>query len=69
MIAAMESADLMLFTGFTYRFSLSALKIKELLDTGAIGQPRSLRLIYNWDLHGKYETGSDGAIRLDERRV
>ena len=69
MIAAMRSAGLMLFTGFTYRFSASALKIKELVDAGAIGKALSLRLIYNWDLHGKYETLPDGTRGLNARRV
>jgi predicted dehydrogenase len=55
MIEAMEDRRLMLFTAFCYRFSPVALKIKELIDSGAIGRIGSLRLIYIWDCHGKYE--------------
>jgi predicted dehydrogenase len=52
MIAAMESAGVPLFVGFTYRFSPVAMKIRDLLRAGAIGEVRSLRLIYIWDCHG-----------------
>jgi predicted dehydrogenase len=69
MTDAMHARGLMLFTGFTYRFSASALKIKSLLMAEAVGEPRSLRLIYNWNFHGKYETGEGGLRRLNERRV
>lgn len=55
MIAEMQAAKLMLFSAFCYRFSPAALKIKELLEQGKIGKPGSLRLIYDWDCHGKYD--------------
>jgi predicted dehydrogenase len=55
MIQIMEQANLPLYVGFVYRFSPVAMEIKRLLAEGAIGQPRSLRLIYIWDCHGKYE--------------
>lgn len=55
MIAAMDVAKLKFFTGFTYRFAQPALRIKQLVDAGAIGRVKSLRLIYLWDCHGKYE--------------
>ncbi len=55
MIDAMAQAGVPLYVAFCYRFSLAALRIKELLGEGAIGRPRSLRLIYNWDCHGKFE--------------
>lgn len=67
MIETMERAGLMLFTGFCYRFSPSALKIKELVDQGAIGDVRSLRLIYIWNLHGRYEW-TPGGERIDSPR-
>ncbi|MEM6552161.1 MAG: Gfo/Idh/MocA family oxidoreductase [Planctomycetota bacterium] len=62
MIAAMAAAErrdgsgkgVPLFVGFCYRFSKSALEIKRLVDEGAIGEVRTLRLIYNWDCHGKW---------------
>ncbi|MDR3708431.1 MAG: Gfo/Idh/MocA family oxidoreductase [Capsulimonadaceae bacterium] len=69
MIEAMRSAGLMLFTGFCYRFSPSALKIKELIAAGAIGAPKSLRLIYDWDCHGKYERDQPGPLKINERRA
>ena len=54
MIQIMEDQDLMVAVGFCYRFSPCALKIKELIQQDAIGDVRSMRLIYNWDCHGKY---------------
>jgi predicted dehydrogenase len=68
MIAAMEAAGASLYTAFCYRFSPSALKIRELVRARAIGETRSLRLIYNWDLHGKYETDSQGNRVVQKRR-
>src|SRR3954462_14453832 len=55
MIDIMKAANLPLYVGFTYRFSPVAMDIKRLVAGGAIGAVRSLRLIYNWDGHGKYE--------------
>lgn len=52
--AAKAGAGVPLYVAFCYRFSPSALKIKELIQQGAIGDVRSLRLIYNWDCHGKF---------------
>ncbi len=54
MIDAMEQTGVPFYCAFCYRFSPSALEIKELIDSGAIGKVKSLRLIYNWDCHGKY---------------
>jgi predicted dehydrogenase len=68
MISAMEAAGASLYTAFCYRFSPSALKIRELVRAKAIGETRSLRLIYNWDLHGKYETDSRGNRVIQKRR-
>lgn len=69
MIAAMENAGAPLYTAFCYRFAAPALKIKELVEAGAIGEVRSLRLIYNWDCHGKWEAGVDGEPVLQSRRA
>ena len=63
MIALMNARGVPLYTGFTYRFSPAALKIKQLLDEGAIGALRSLRLIYIWNLHGKWQDGVLNARR------
>jgi predicted dehydrogenase len=56
----MDEAGLQLFTGFNYRFSQSALDIRRLVQEGAIGDVRHLRLIYNWHLHGKWQWTEDG---------
>ncbi len=68
MIAAMAGADAALYAGFCYRFSPSALKILELVGEGAIGSVKSLRLIYNWNCHGKYTTDAGGNRVIQERR-
>lgn len=67
MIAVMRDANIPLFTGFTYRFGAEALKIKELLEQGAIGALRTLRLVYIWNCHGRYERDADGK-RIEQRR-
>lgn len=54
MIAAAADAGVPLYVAFCYRFSKAALRIKQLIDEGAIGDVRSLRLIYVWDCHGKF---------------
>jgi predicted dehydrogenase len=68
MIAAMEQAGVPLYTAFCYRFSDVALKIRELVAAKAIGEVRSLRLIYNWDLHGKTIVDEQGRTILQPRR-
>ena len=59
MIEAMQRArdgdGAPLYVAFCYRFSAAALRIKQLIDEDAIGRPRTLRLIYNWDCHGKFD--------------
>lgn len=59
MVDAMGRAGRVLFVGFTYRFSGVARAIREQLALGAVGEPRLLRLIYNWDLHGRDLRGGD----------
>jgi len=68
MIAAMKTAGVSLHTAFCYRFSPSALKIRELVCEKAIGEVRSLRLIYNWHVHGKFVTDADGNQTIQKRR-
>lgn len=53
-IELMERAGQPLYVGFTYRFAPAALEIRRLLREGAVGEPRALRLIYLWDLHGAF---------------
>ena len=67
MIALAKEAGLPLFTGFMYRFGPEALKIKELIDHNAIGGVRTLRLVYIWNCHGRYETDENGN-RIEQRR-
>lgn len=68
MIAAMKAVGVSLYSGFCYRFSPCALKIRELVRAGAIGEVRSLRLIYNWSCHGKFSTDAGGAKVIQKRR-
>lgn len=65
-VEAQEMADAMAKTGkvftigFCYRFSPVTTQIRDWVQEGAIGQVRSLRLIYIWNLHGRYRPGPDG---------
>ena len=68
MIDAMDQANRMLVVGFTYRFSPVATTIKRLIEQRAIGEPRSLRLIYVWDCHGRYNRRADPSSGLQLRR-
>jgi len=67
MLAITQAANLPLFTGFTYRFGDEALKIKALLERRAIGILRTLRLVYIWNCHGRYELDA-GGNRIEQRR-
>lgn len=60
MIEAMERAGKFLFTGFVYRFSHVALQMKKWVEEGVIGDVRSLRLAYLWNLHGRYVHSASG---------
>lgn len=68
MIGAMREAGVPMYTGFCYRFSPSALKIRELARAGAIGEVRSVRLIYNWNMGGKFTKTPGGGRVLQPRR-
>ena len=67
MIDAMQKAGQPLYIGFTYRFSPAAVKIRELVRSGAIGRVMDLRLIYVWDLHGKYITRDGTSTQVHPR--
>ena len=69
MITTMDEAGLMLFTGFTYRFSGSAKEIHRLVRSGAIGEVRALRLNYLWNLHGKWNWNRKGERIASPLRV
>jgi predicted dehydrogenase len=64
----MDRAGLPLYVAFNYRFSPCALDIKRLVAEGAIGDVRSLRLIYDWNLHGKYVITESGEQIENPRR-
>jgi predicted dehydrogenase len=63
MMGAMKQANAPLYMAFCYRFSASALKIQELLQQKAIGNVRSLRLIYTWCYGRKHEDGIGSKVR------
>lgn len=60
MIQIATAADIPLSTALCYRFSPVAQRIKQLVTDGAIGDVRALRLIYIWNLHGKYAYDASG---------
>ncbi len=62
MINTMDDAGLLLATGFCYRFSPVAQNIKRLVMDGAIGEVRSLRLVYIWNLHGRDQYTPEGHL-------
>ncbi len=66
---AMEAAGKPFGVAFCYRYSRVARTIRELIRAGAIGEPRLLRLVYLWNLHGKWEMGPDGTQRESPRRI
>lgn len=71
MVDAADSAGVPLHVGFCYRFSPVAAVIRDELIAGTIGQPRTLRLIYNWACHGAaIDTETENPVRWhsDTRR-
>ncbi len=68
MISTMKESGVSLHNGFCYRFSPCALKIRELVHGKAIGEVRSLRLLYNWNCHGKYTIDENGEKTIQKRR-
>lgn len=68
MIALMRQAKVPLYVGFTYRFSPAALQIHEMLHRGAIGKLFGMRLVYNWDCHGRYNRRDDATSGTQLRR-
>ncbi len=69
MIESMRDAGVPLYAGFTYRFSPSAQRIRDLVRAGVIGAVRMLRLIYIWDCHGRFVDGPDGRRIESPRRM
>lgn len=69
MIAAAERADVLLATALCYRFSPVAQTIHRLVREGAIGEVRALRLVYLWNLHGKWTLDEQGNRFESPRRI
>ncbi|MEM6550773.1 MAG: Gfo/Idh/MocA family oxidoreductase [Planctomycetota bacterium] len=52
-----------LYLAYCYRFSSVAQRIRELLQRGAVGEVKVMRLVYNWDVHGMYDgRDADAAV-------
>jgi len=54
MIKAMEATGKGFFIAFVYRFSPIAQTLKHWFHSGVIGDVKSIRMIYNWNLHGQW---------------
>jgi len=67
MIRLTGEAGLMLFTGFMRRFGPEERKIKELIEQRAVGDVRSIRMIYIWNCHGRYQIDENGK-RIEQPR-
>jgi len=68
LVDLMDHAGLPLFTAFCYRFSPCALEIKSMVADETIGDVCSLRLVYNWNLHGKCIRDENGWLIENPRR-
>lgn len=60
MIAEVRRNETPITVGFVYRYSPVAQTIHKIIREGLIGEPRSLRLIYLWDLHGQWMADPNG---------
>ena len=69
MIRITDEAGVKLYTGFTYRFSPSALEIHQAVRNGEIGEVRALRLVYLWNLHGKWQYDANGQRSISDLRL
>lgn len=60
MIGVMKKTGKLFLCGFVYRYSPVAVQLKRWVEEGIVGDIKSLRLIYIWDLHGEYEPVAEG---------
>ncbi|RYG34819.1 Gfo/Idh/MocA family oxidoreductase [bacterium] len=60
MKTAMASAGKGFAVAFVYRYAKIAGQIRDWVQSGVIGDVRSMRLVYCWHLHGRYKPLSDG---------
>lgn len=66
-VTEVQSKDHPLYIAYCYRFSSVAQRMRELIQRGAIGEVKLLRLVYNWDLHGMYVDRDADAGQIDSR--
>ncbi len=66
---AMAKAQRPLGVAFCYRFSSVAKTIRQIIRSGEIGEVKLLRLVYLWNLHGKWEMGPEGIPWESPRRI
>lgn len=64
MIDAMREAQRELVVGYIYRFNSMAVKVREIIRAGAIGDLRLIRLSYIWDCHGKYVRQTNAGLSI-----
>lgn len=69
MIGIADTAGILFATALCYRFSPVAQKIKQIVDERWIGDVRAMRLIYVWNLHGKWEYDAQGNRFESSRRI
>lgn len=69
MIERMRSEGLLFGVAFCYRFSPVARAIRSMVRSGRIGEVRAMRLVYLWNLHGKWEPTAGGGRRESPRRI
>lgn len=60
MTSAIQALGVPFYIGFVYRFSPVAIQIRRWIREGVIGEVRSLRLLYLWDLHGQWMPDGNG---------
>jgi predicted dehydrogenase len=60
MIDGVRASGSQIYTAFVYRYSPVAEQIRAWVKEGIVGEIRSLRLTYLWDLHGRYEQAPTG---------
>ncbi len=61
-----QESGIRLYMTYCYRFSSVSRKIKQLIDTKAIGDLRALRFVFNWACRGKYSDTE--SLTLNPRR-
>ncbi len=61
MAQVMEGSGKVFTIGYCYRFSPVAKQIEQWVADGVIGTVRSLRLVYIWNLHGRFEPDKNGS--------